>query len=71
MTFLTRQEIQSALDVEDAELRNKMFIMKMKKYSMYSLGQFEAKDRKIVYELLINQLNVFNMYLELIMKGEH
>lgn len=52
MENLTKQEIQSILSIEDVDLRNKMFIMKMKKYAMYSLGQLEAKDRKIVYELL-------------------
>ena len=67
---LTKQEIQSILDIEDIELRNKMFIMKVKKYSMYGLGQFGHEHRGNVHNLLTEQQEWFKIYLELINKKE-
>lgn len=69
MTLLTRQEIQSILDVEDAELRDKLFLMKVKKYAMYGLGRFGPEHRKDIHDLLTEQQKWFKMYLDSI-RGE-
>lgn len=67
---MTKEEIKSMLDIEDTELRDKMFMMKVKKYSMYGLGQFDIQHIKFVHELLQTQQEWFKMYLDSIRDKE-
>ena len=56
------------LKCEDEDLRDKMFIMELRKYQNYYLGSIEPVNRKIVKETFDIQMNTVIEYLDKIRK---
>lgn len=56
------------LKCEDEELRDKMFIMELRKYQNYYIGSIEPVNRKLVKETFDIQMNTVIEYLDKIRK---
>lgn len=57
------------IDCEDKDLRDKMFIIELKKYQGYYMGSVEPEHRKEVKKAFDFQLEAVVQYLKLIREG--